>query len=112
MGPVGTAGYVLVAALAVEAVFFGAVGGAVAWAVRAGLLWLEAAVVIGMPALVPTFLAAWSTARYLEIRKRWRRPWATLVALVGAMIVGFLCLRLYRLAFGFRFPERAGLTPP
>src|SRR3954447_25395146 len=117
MAPVGTAGYVMVAALAVQAVLFGAFGGAIAWAIRAGLLWgglltaasflaaavplgfyrLEPAVLYGMPLMTLTFLTAWLSARSLETRAAWRRVWAALAGLAAAVVVGFLWLLPSRL---------------
>ena len=91
MGPVGTAGYVLVAALAVEAVIIGALAGAILWAVGARLVWgspvaagaflvatvlldsyrLEPAAGYGIPLVMLTFLTAWLIARYVERRFLW-----------------------------------------
>ena len=110
MGPVGAAGLVMIAAAAVLAVILGAFAGAIAWAVQRGLLWaglLAAAgylatevllgsaspvpaLVIGMPPLILALLTSWLTARYLEARARFRRIWATLVALGCALLLGFL----------------------
>jgi len=121
MAPVGTAGYVFVATIAVFAVFLGACAGAAAWAVRSSLRWaglvaaagflaatvllgsytLTAAAILGGPPLILTFLTSWLTARYLERRARWRHIWATLVGLGCAVLLGFLYLRLLGLALGF-----------
>jgi len=68
MGPVGTAGYVLVAALAVEAVIIGALAGAILWAVGARLMWGSP---VGIPLVMLTFLTAWLIARYVERRFLW-----------------------------------------
>ena len=117
MGPVGAAAYVMIAALAVMATMVGALGGTIAWAVRAGLLWggvltvgaflalavlvesysLKAATLLGIPQLMLPFLTAWLAARYLETRAKFRRIAATLLALGCALVVGFLCLLLGRL---------------
>jgi hypothetical protein len=117
MGPVGTAGYVLVATLAVEAVILGALAGAILWAVGVRLLWaapvaagaflvvtvllgsyrLEPAAVYGIPLVMLTFLTAWLIARYVERRAKWPRIWAMLAALGGAILVGFLWLLQSRL---------------
>jgi hypothetical protein len=107
----------MIAALVVMAVMVGAVGGAIAWAVGAGLLWggiltvgaflaatvlvesysLKAATLLGLPLLVLAFLIAWLTARYLEARAKFRRIAAALLALGAALVVGFLCLLLGRI---------------
>ena len=118
MAPVAAAGYVLIAALAVTAVMAGAVGGALAWAVRGRLLLYGLLTVAGylavtvlfdsysikgavafIPLVVLPFLACWVIARALEARARWRHAWATLVALGGALLLGFLCLLLSRIYF-------------
>lgn len=119
MEPLAAAGYVTVVSNALLAVILGAFGGAVAWQVKRSLLWvallaaggylaatvllgssrLMAAAVVGIPPLILTLLACWLTARYLETRARLRRIWATLVALVCALLLGFLWLLLFRLSF-------------
>ena len=120
MAPVGAAGYVLIAAFAVSAVFLGAFGGAAAWAVRGSPVWggvlvtggllalallgssrLTSAAVVGMPPLILTFLTSWLTARALERRAGVRHHWATLVGLACALLAGFVYLRLLGLALGF-----------
>jgi hypothetical protein len=110
MGPVGAAGYAIVASAAVLAVMLGAFAGAIGWATKARVLWagllaaaiylatavlweshrLEAAASIGIPPLILTLLIAWLTAQYLETRAKWRRIWAALAALGGALLLGFL----------------------
>lgn len=117
MAPVAAAAYVMIAALGVAAVLVGAFGGAIAWAVRAGLLWggfltvgafltvmvlvesysLKAATLLGLPMLILAFLTAWLTARSLEARARFRRISSALLALGAALVVGFLCMLLGRL---------------
>jgi hypothetical protein len=112
----------MVAALAVQAVAFGAFGGALAWAIRARLLWagplaagaflaatvllgpyrLEPAAVYGIPLVSLTFLLSWLIARFLETGAKWRRIWATLAALGGGLLVGYLWL----------FQARLGLWTP
>jgi hypothetical protein len=117
MAPVAAAAYVMVAALAVQAVAFGALGGALAWAIGARLLWagplaagaflaatvllgsyrLEPAALYGIPLLTLTFLVSWLIARFLETGGKWRRIWATPAALGGGFLVGFLWLLQSRL---------------
>lgn len=118
MAPLAAAGYVSIAALAVEAVIVGAFCGAIVGAVKVRLLWagplaaggylaaiillgshsLEAVAVFGMPLMILTLLTSWLTARYFESRVRLRRTWATLVALGCALLLGFLCLLLFKLS--------------
>jgi len=82
MAPVAAAAYMMVAALAVQAVAFGALGGALAWAIGARLLWagplaagaflaatvllgsyrLEPAALYGIPLLTLTFLVSWNVS--------------------------------------------------
>src|SRR5262245_25790554 len=117
VGPVGAAGYVMVASAAVLAVMLGALAGAIAWALGRWLLWLALlaavtyfaitvfvesarfwpAAVIGMPPLVLTLLTSWLTAHYLAARWRWRRMPAALVGLGCSLLLGFLWGFLFRL---------------
>src|SRR2546421_4937102 len=125
MAPVGAAGYMIVAVLFVQAVMFGAAGGAIAWAVRLGVLWgglattaaflattvlfgsyrFEPVALHGLPFVILTFTTSWLTARSLETRARWRRIWAAPAGLGVALVVGFLCLRLLQVVFEFPFPR-------
>jgi hypothetical protein len=117
MEPLGVAGYVMVAAAAVLAVILGALGGAIAWALKRSLLWVALlvaggyfaaevllgsssvapAAVIGIPPLILTLLTSWLTARYLQVRASFRRIPATLVGLGSALLLGFLWGFLFRL---------------
>ena len=58
--------------------------------------------------MILTLLTSWLTARYFEARARLRRAWATLVALGAAVLLGFLCLLLFRL--GLWAPVYAALA--
>ena len=118
MAPLAAAGYVSIAALAVEALIVGGLCGAIIWAVKVSVLWggllaaggylaaivflgahsPEAAAVFGMPLMILTLLTSWLTARYAEACARLRRTWATLVGLGSAFLLGFLCLLLFRLS--------------
>jgi hypothetical protein len=119
MAPVAAAALVRIAALAVMSVIVGAFGGAGVWAVNGSVLGgglvavagflaatavfdsysLKAAVSLGLPALILTFLASWLMARWAGTRAGLRRIWATLIGLAGGLLLGFLCLSLYRLSF-------------
>jgi len=114
MAPVAAAGFVLVAALLVNAALVGAVAGTLTFAVRLHPVWggllavggflgetvllgsyrLEPAAAHGLPLVALTFLAAWLTGRFLEVRAHWRHVWATLAALGGALLAGMLGLSL------------------
>ena len=121
MAPVGAAGYVLIAAFAVSAVFLGAFGGAAAWVVRGSAVWggvivtggllamallgssrLTSAAVVGMPPLILTFLTSWLTARALERHAGVRHHWAALAGLACALLAGFAYLRLLGVALSTR----------
>lgn len=128
MGPVGAAGYVIVASAAVLAVFLGALGGTIAWAVKRGLLWgglaaigvylaktvvlesasLTSSAVIGIPPLIMTLLTSWMTASYLEARTRLWRMWAALLGLACALLLGILWGFLFRL--GLRAPVSVAIA--
>jgi len=119
MGPLAAAGYVSVVSNAVLAIVVGASAGAVAWAINRSILGvgllaaagyvaetallgssrLAAAAIVGMPPLILTLLISWLTACFLETRVRVRRLWATLIAVGGAVLVGFLWLFLFRVSF-------------
>ena len=114
MAPVAAAGFVLVAALLVNAALLGAVAGTLTFAVRLHPVWggllavggflgetvllgsyrLEPAAAHGLPLVALTFLASWVTARVLEVRARWRHVWATLAGLGCALVIGALGLSL------------------
>jgi hypothetical protein len=118
MAPLAAAAYVSIAALAVEALMVGAFCGAIVGALRLRLLWagplaaggylaaitvlgsrsLPAGAVFGMPLMILTLLTSWLTAHHFQSRVRLRRTWATLVALGSALLLGFLCLLLFRVS--------------
>ena len=126
MEPLALAGYLAIASAALLAVLLGAIGGALAWAVKSwvkgSLLWcglmaaagylvaktvlgsgrLWPAISIGIPFLMLSLLTSWLSARHLETRARWRRPWAALAALGIGLLLGYL--------WGFQF--RLGLWVP
>lgn len=128
MGPVGLAGYVMVTSAAVLAVFLGALGGTIAWAVKRGPLWgglaatgvyftktvvlesarLTSSAVIGIPPLIMTLLISWMTASHLEARTRLWRTWAALLGLACALLLGFLWGFLFRL--GLRAPVSVAIA--
>ena len=114
----------MVASVAVLAVMVGAVAGVLAWAMKMNVLWggvcaaaaylaalallgshsFTAAATVGGPPLLVTAVTAGVTARYLEARARrlWR-PVTAMLALVIALAVGLLFLRLLAHALGFPF---------
>jgi hypothetical protein len=120
---VGAAGYVMVATAAVLAVIVGALTGVLAWAMKVNLLWggacavaaylatltllgsysFTAATVVGGPPLILTVVTSGVTARFLDARAKLWRPVTALLALVCALLVGFLFLLLLRHALGFPF---------
>lgn len=113
----------MVASAAVLAVMVGAVAGVLAWAMKLNILLggvcaaaaylaalallgshsLTAAATVGGPPLLVTAVTAGVTARYLEARGRLWRPAVAMLALVVALAVGFLFLRLLAHALGFPF---------
>lgn len=117
MGPVAAAGYLALTSAFLDAVMVGAFAGAIAWAVKRNPLWLglllagghlaatgvlasyslKAATLFGIPALALSFLIAWLTACYLEVRAKWRRMWVIPAAICWALIAGVLCGFLFRL---------------
>ena len=100
MAPVAAAAYVMVAALAVQAVAFGTLGGALAWAIGARLLWagpLAAGAFLAATVLLGSYRLEPAIARFLETGAKWRRIWAALAALGGGFLVGFLWLLQSRL---------------
>ena len=116
MEPLAAAGYVLVGVALFAATLVGAVAGAIAWALKAPLVWIAplavaaylaaarpllsirvgAALQLGTPLLILTLLASWLIAQLLEQRARWRSMWAALAAFAGAMMIGFVSARLFR----------------
>jgi hypothetical protein len=112
MEPLAVAAYTMIAGASVLAVFLGALGGAIAWVFKLRLLWgglmaaagyftetvvrglfaFHAAAFIGLPPLILTLLVSWLAARTLEGRTKLRRIWVALLALVIAILIGFLCL--------------------
>jgi hypothetical protein len=128
MEPAGAAGYVIVASAAVLALFLGALGGTIAWAVKRGPLGggvaaigvylatrvvlesasLTSSAVIGIPPMIMTLLTSWLTASYLEARTRSGRMWAALLGLACALLLGFLWGFLFRL--GFRAPVSVAIA--
>src|SRR5262245_22054266 len=114
MEPLAIAGYMAVASAALEAILLGAIGGALAWAIKGwikgSLLWcgllaagcylveetvlhgarLWPAFSLGIPFLMLPLLTSWLSARQLETRARWRRPWAALAGLGAGLVLGYL----------------------
>lgn len=112
MEPLAVAAYTMIAGASVLAVFLGALGGASAWVLKLRLVWgglgaaagyftetvvrglfgFHAAAFVGLPPLLLSLLISWLAARYLEGRTRLRRIWVALMALIIAIVIGFLCL--------------------
>jgi hypothetical protein len=126
MEPLGAAGYVMVAAAAVVAMFLGALAGTIAWAVKRGPLWggvaamgaylastvvfgsarLAPAALIGIPLLTLTLLTSWLTASQLEARMRLRRMWAALLGFACALLLGYPWGFCSDWGYGFRVQPR------
>src|SRR5262245_49506825 len=117
----------MIAAAAVLAVMVGALGGAIASALRAGLLlggvltagayladlvFIESVglktATLFLPLVALTFLTSWLTARLLEARLGLPRVWAASLAFVCALLTGFLCMLLGRV--GLLIPVWAALA--
>lgn len=117
MEPLAIAGYLLLSTAAIEGILVGTLGGAIAWRIRAGLLWVlplvaggylagaavlasyspAAAAVFGLPPLVLTFLITWLTADYLRANAGLRPVWASLAAICCALIAGAAWGFLFRI---------------
>jgi len=65
---------------------------------RSSLAWLWS----GALFVILTFLVSWLIARFLETGAKWQRIWATLAALGGGLLVGYVWL----------FQARLGLWTP
>jgi peptidoglycan/LPS O-acetylase OafA/YrhL len=120
MEPLAAVGYsyIFIASVFLKGLTVGALGGALAWAVRRSPLWvlvlvsgcylagteflgsfnLKTAALFGMPALVLTFLISWLAAYYLGTRRRWRRIGASLAAICFALMVGVAWGFLFRIS--------------
>ena len=116
MGPVGAAGYAMIASAALLAVLAGVLGGATASALGGRLLWvgllastaylaaavfwasgrLTAAFILGIPPVILTLMTTWLTARHLMARAGLGRVWATFAGVGVALLVGCLWMLLFR----------------
>jgi len=116
MEPLAAAGYLLIASAALDGIMVGALGGAIAWAVKGRRRWigllvagiyvtivlrasysLKTGAVFGIPLLVLTFLISWLTASYLQARTRLKSIWSTPLAICCASIAGVAWAFLFRL---------------
>ena len=122
MEPLAVAGVLLIVSAAIYGLAVGAVGGAVAWALRIGpflgglavaaaylvaaallaAFSLKTTAVFGVAPLLLTFFMAWLTADALAARAGWNRLWCALTGAGVASLLGFAWGLLFRL--GMRAP--------
>ena len=113
MAPRAAVGEVTITAAMVWGVILGALGGAIAWRLRSGLIasgvvlisiyvlaivvpdgffWLNLSLTFGVLPLAQSALVSRALAQYLEARQQWRPLWSGTGAVAGSLVAGWLCL--------------------
>ncbi|HKQ97631.1 MAG TPA: hypothetical protein VJV75_07145 [Candidatus Polarisedimenticolia bacterium] len=115
MEPLAASWYMTVTIAALDGIFVGAVGGAIARIAKGWRLWVllvvaviycgivfradyapKTGAVFGLPLLVLAFLISWIATTLLETRMGLRWFWSVPLAIVGALVVAFAWLFLFR----------------